>query len=603
MQTAPACDPFSVSAFVDEPLRRLLAPVEPALDRLLSLDRLRQVFAAARLSAGTGDPLTSLFAVLGITYHVDAADLERIPATGPVLAVANHPFGMLEGAVLAHLLPKIRPDVRILANSILAAIPELRERCIFIDPFGRSSSIEANASALRGCLKWLRDGGLLVTFPAGEVTQINFKQRTFTDPVWNPQLARIAQLAGADVVPIFFKGANSMTFHIAGAVHPRLRTAQLPREFLNKRGRMVVARIGRPVKHNVLQSFSDERGATEYLRCRTYLLDTAAAGATGDTFHFYLPFHFRKRAAVAAAPPQDRIGRDIANLAAARKLCEAGELAVYLGTEDEMPNVVREIGRLREVAFRQAGEGTGRAIDLDAFDRYYLHLVLWNQKAGEVAGAYRLGPTPDILPRYGMRGLYTSTLFRFRKDLFERIGPAVELGRSFIRPEYQKQYAPLLLLWKGIGRYVANRPECATLFGGVSISRDYHPVSRHLLVKFLEAHRADHLVKLVSPRRPYKPSEKVLRRTGVVEQVPDDLEDLSALIADMESDGKGVPILVKQYLKTGGRLVGFNVDPGFSGVLDALIVVDLRSAPPALLERCLGKSGAARFAAWHAGRR
>jgi len=602
MPTARTCDPLSVSAFVDEPLRRFLAPVEPALDRLLSLDRLRQVFASARLSAGGGDPLTSLFAVLGITYQVDDADLEHIPAAGPVLAVANHPFGILEGAILAHMLPRTRPDIRILANSILAGIPELRDKCIFIDPFGHSSSVKTNASALRACLEWLRRGGMLVTFPAGEVTHLNLKDRTLTDPIWNPQLARIAQLAGADVVPIFFKGANSMAFQLAGAVHPRLRTAQLPRELLNKRGRRVVARIGRPVKSSVLKFFADSRGATEYLRCRTYLLDTPAPSA-GDTFHFVFPFHVRKRAAVAAAPAQDRVSREIAALAPHRRLCDAGELSVYLGTEEEMPNVVREIGRLREVAFRLAGEGTGRAIDLDSFDHYYLHLVLWNQRIGEIAGAYRLGPTPDILPRYGIRGLYTSTLFRFRRDLFDRLGPAVELGRSFICPEYQKQYAPLLLLWKGIGRYVASRPECASLFGGVSISRDYHPLSRHLLVKFLEAHSAAHLVDLVSPRRPYKASQKVLRRTGVVGQVPADLDELSALIADMESDGKGVPILVKQYLKTGGRLLGFNVDHSFSSVLDALIVVDLRSAPSALLERCLGKPGAAAFVAWHAARR
>jgi putative hemolysin len=196
--------------------------------------------------------------------------------------------------------------------------------------------------------------------------------------------------------------------------------------------------------------------------------------------------------------------------------------------------------------------------------------------------------------------MYTSTLFRYRRDLFDRIGPALELGRSFIRPEYQRQYAPLLMLWRGIGQYVARRPECATLFGGVSISQRYNAVSRHLMVKFLEAQRAAELAPFVRPRRPYRPEERLIQRIGGLPRVPAGLEELSALIADLESDGKGVPILIKQYLKTGGRLLACNMDRGFSNVLDALILVDLRRAPAAIRERYLGKSGAEAFNLWHA---
>jgi putative hemolysin len=310
------------------------------------------------------------------------------------------------------------------------------------------------------------------------------------------------------------------------------------------------------------------------------------------------PFGILRR--VAEAVPRRALAAEVDRLPAGRMLCAARQLAAFLGTAEELPQVTREIGRLRETAFRQVGEGTGRTIDLDEFDRHYLHLFLWNRDAAEIAGAYRLGPTPDILPRYGIRGLYTSTLFRFRKELFDRIGPAIELGRSFIRPEYQKQYAPLLLLWKGIGRYVAGRPECAALFGGVSISNDYHPVSRHLMVKFLEAHGAEDLARMVAPRRAYRPAERLFRRTGAVRRTPAGIEDLSNLVAGVERDGKGVPILIKQYLKTGGRLLGFNVDRRFVNALDALILVDLRNLPSALLERYLGKPGAAAFSTWHA---
>ena len=600
MPTSITRDLPSVSGILDEPLRGILGPVEPAIQRLFSFDRLRAVFDAARCSGESDDPIASLLALLRITIDVDPAELRRIPSSGPVVAVANHPFGLLEGAALAHVFPKIRPDVRILANSMLAAVPELREKCIFIDPFGRADLAAANASALRECLAWLRRGGLIVAFPAGEVAHWNWKDGILADPPWNPTAARLAQLAGAAALPVFFKGANSVLFQVAGALHPRLRTASLPRELLNKRGRSVDLRIGQPISHATLQSFPDAREATEYLRCRTYLLDSAGSSTSGAAPVAPRVAPFRNLRRVAEAVPRHALAAEIGRLPTGRMLCAAGDLSVFLGTAKELPHLTREIGRLRETAFRQVGEGTGRCMDLDEFDRYYLHLFLWNRDAGEIAGAYRLGPTPDILPRYGIRGLYTSTLFHFRKELFDRIGPAIELGRSFIRPEYQKQYAPLLLLWKGIGRYVASRPECAALFGGVSISNDYHPVSRHLIVKFLEAHRMEDLARMVEPRHAYRPAERLFRRTGEVHRTPAGIEDLSNLIAGLERDGKGVPILIRQYLKTGGRLLGFNVDRRFLNALDALILVDLRNLPSALLERYLGKPGAAAFSAWHA---
>ena len=590
MQPEFSRETLSISALLNEPLRRFLNPMEPALQKLLMLDRLWELVDSARSTANRSEAVDRLLSLLGITYQIDATELDHVPGSGPVLMVSNHPFGLLEGAIMANVLPKLRPDVRILANSLLSGFPELRERCIFIDPFGRSSAMPANAAALRECLQWLRGGGLLLAFPAGEVAHLDWRGGTLADPPWNAPLARIAQIAGAAAVPLFFEGGNSIAFQLAGTIHPSLRTASLPRELLNKRGRTIRIRVGRPVSAATLRGFADPQEAIDYLRCRTYLLESIGEPAR--------LFPQRKPAPVPAPRAADSIAAEIHRLAPKRKLCELGDLAVFVGNAAELPLTVQEVGRLREIAYRLAGEGTGRAVDLDRFDRHYLHLVLWNQSTSEVVGAYRLGPTPDILPHHGIRGLYTSTLFRYRKELFERIGPALELGRSFVRPEYQKQYAPLLLLWKGIGGYVASRPECATLIGGVSISNDYTRVSRHLLVKFLEAHRAEELAGLVAPRCPYRPATGILRRSPLP-TVPRDLDDLSSLIADLESDGKGVPILIKHYLKTGGRLLGFNVDRRFSNALDALIMVDLRLAPDALQERLLGKPGAAEFRALH----
>ena len=598
MQTDVTRSLPSALELLDEPLRSFLNPFEPVIERLFSFDQLRQLIETAR-NAGE-DAIATFLARLGITVRIDPDELRRIPAHGPVVAVANHPFGMLEGAILADALAKVRPDSKVLANSLLSAIPELRERCIFINPFGQRSAAAANAAALRECLAWLRRGGMIVTFPAGEVAHMDWKHGVLADPVWHPPIARLAQIAGATALPIFFTGANSAMFQIVGAVHPRLRTASLPRELLNKRGQTIDVRIGQAIGSATLRSFSDAREAIEYLRCRTYALDR---GCTTRGAVISFPARFgspRKSEPVAAAVPQGELAADVARLPSSGRLCEMGDLTAYVGTARELPNVLREIGRLREATFRKVGEGAGKRIDLDRFDRYYLHLFLWNAKRSEIVGAYRLGVTPDILPRMGVGGLYSSTLFHFRKKLFDRIGPAIELGRSFIRAEYQKQYAPLLLLWKGISRYVARRPECARLFGGVSVSSDYHPFSRDLIVKFLEVRRAEELASMVAPRRAYRSSERVFRRTGLVPRAPAGIDELSDLIAGIENDGKGVPILIKQYLKNGGRVLGFNVDRSFSNVLDALILVDLRDSPLPLLERYMGKQGADAFCRWHA---
>lgn len=597
MQTEFTRQSLSVSHFFTDPLRTILCPMDGAIQKLFAFDELWQLYEAARREQAP-DVVERVLDSLAIGYQSDPAELELIPRSGPVLVVANHPFGLLDGALAAVVLSRVRPDVRILANSFLAGVPELRDRCIFIDPFGHRDAIPANARALRECLAWLRRGGMLVTFPAGEVAPPEWGSETPADPPWNPVIGWIAKAGRASALPVFFRGSNSAAFQLAGTVHPSLRTVSLPRELLNKRGRSMQIRIGRPVSAATLKALQG-REVIEYLRCRTYLLDTSEY--PGMSRLLAPVANGKKRAPVATAASGGILAAEIAQLPPERKLCESGDLAVYLARQRELPEVVREIGRLREIAFRGVGDGTGRAIDLDEFDRHYLHLILWDHNCQWVAGAYRLGPTPDILPHAGIGGLYTSTLFRYGLELFDEMGPAIELGRSFIRPECQKQFAPLFLLWKGIAQYVAGRPQCSKLFGCVSISNGYHPLSRHLIVQYLEERRVDGAAKFVSPRTPYQPDGRVLRRMGGLSSLPEGIDELSGLIAGLERDGKGIPILLKQYLKAGGRVLGFNVDRNFSHVLDALVMVDLRVAPVSLMERYLGKAGAQKFAAAAAG--
>jgi len=570
-------------------------PGRPVIEKMLGLSRL-DLFYGRVASDDNSEPfIERTLRQLGVGVHVSQEDIARVPASGPVVVVANHPFGMVEGLVLAGVLERVRADIRTMANHLLAAMPEIRERMIMVDPFDRPDSARRNLAGLRAALEWLHGGGMLVMFPAGEVSHIDFSRRGITDPEWSDSAVRLAAKSGAPILPVRFTGNNSALFHMLGLVHPTLRTAMLPHEFWNKRGRTVSMRIGQPVDQELLSRFDNERAATAFVRNRTYSLVRRAPVRR---------WGFRKPAPhqepVIAALPPAILEREIRGLPAQATLLKAGDIRVVLARAGEIPFTLREIGRLREVTFRQAGEGTGKSLDLDRFDSHYLHLLLWNDNQREVAGAYRLGPSLEILPRYGVRGFYTSTLFAWKRNFLDRLGPSVEMGRSFVRLEYQKSFSALLLLWKGISQFLANDPRYHVLFGPVSISNDYHPESRELMVRFLNAYcRDEHLARLVRARNPFKlkPRRDV---DDIVEGTAQwDIDALSTVIADFETDQKGVPVLLRQYLKLGGQLVAFNVDSGFADTLDGLIVVDIARTDRRTLGRYMGVQAAKKYLEFH----
>jgi len=558
----------------------------PALRRLFFPDELIQMLEEARC-AGPGTRFAArLLELLEIDFTVTSADLHRIPARGPTMVVANHPYGIVDGLILMIVLDRVRPDCKILANSWLRWIEALADQMILVNPFEtRAANIE-NRAALRRALRWLSYGGLLATFPSGEVAHLDWKAHSVTDPVWKATAARLALRVRCATVPVFFEGANSVPFQVAGILHPGLRTAALAREFARMRGRSVQLRIGTAIPSATLSGYRDAYQATSYLRHRTFFLTnrSESPGVTAAT-----PARMRT---LGPAGTEKEFSDEIAALPQQCELTRDRNFSVYLVNAPQIPLMLREIGRCRELAFRNVGEGTGNHLDLDRFDDYYQHLFLWNRSDRRLAGAYRLVVTSDLLPRFGIAGLYTSTLFRFHPDFFRRIGPALELGRSFVLPEYQKNYAALLLLWKGITRAVQRRPEAPILFGAVSISQGYSPVSRSLIAAYLSDRAGHELARMVTPRRRFRHRamrNEQLRR--LVTMAPD-IEDISFSISDIEADGKGMPVLIRQYLKAGGRVLGFSVDPDFSNTLDALILADLRTAPAALLDRCLGKEEA-----------
>jgi putative hemolysin len=576
-----------------------LLPGRPAFaGKLIPHDQARELYDRVR-QAPPGFRLEALLSEMKVELEVAPADLDRIPVRGSLVAVANHPFGVLDAAALAVLLSRVRPDVKILTNSVLERVPELHERCIFVDPSHTSSSTGKNVKPLRLAMEWLRQGGALAIFPAGEVSQWNVREARVTDPAWNAVAARLVRKTQASALPVFFCGRNSVNFQLLGLIHPRLRTPFLLQEFLQHRDKNVGIRIGKPIPGELLASLDSDAEATEYLRLRTYLLSYRGKRPLSlpSKVRAVVP---RKQQPIADGVPSRFVMRDILSLPSVRLLTENQEFAVYAARAAELPHALDELGRLREITFRAAGEGTGRSTDLDQFDQYYWHLLLWHKQKQELAGAYRAGNTSEIIRAHGIKGLYTNSVFRYDAQLFLKIGSALELGRSFVRPEYQRQYAPLLLLWKGIARFVAAHPETPVLFGAVSISNEYSSLSREMIVRYFEQREdGGEFADLIQARTPFRAHR--LRRwdCAALCSLLRDLDELGEPISDVEEDGKGLPILIKQYAKVGGRLVGFNLDRKFSDVVDGLVIVDLRRTEPSVLERYMGKLGHSRFRNFH----
>jgi putative hemolysin len=561
--------------------------------RFLFNREIRRLYESASLPEN-GPFLDKLLAELRVKVRVADKDLSRVPADGPLLAIANHPFGILDGAMLLWLLLRVRPDTKILTNYLLSSVPELERYCIFVDPFKREHSAQANRRGLKQAISHLKDGGALAVFPAGEVSHWQFKDGEVSDPAWTESIVRFVRRSQAVVLPVLFAGTNSLPFQVLGVIHPVLRTMQIPQQLLNKAGKEIDVRIGNPVPAEKVCSIRCDRDATAYLRWRTYLLAEHTRRNPPR-----MELIRRQHKPIAAPIPAELLVSEIQGLPERSKLDENREFAVYSARAHEIPNCILEVGRLREVTFRAVEEGTGASRDIDEFDGYYTHLLLWSKPKQEIVGAYRLGNTREILAERGLRGLYTSTLFSYNEQLFCEMGPALELGRSFIRQEYQRQHAPLLMLWKGIAQYVVRNPETPILFGAVSISSSYRQRSRELLVKFFESQPANRLSKYVRPKRSFRVHRKIREWESVAISHLLDLDELSESIAEIERDGKGIPVLLRQYLKVGGSVLEFNVDRQFCDVLDGLILVDLRKTDPTRLATYMSKEGVTSFYAYH----
>ena len=572
-------------------VRPVAGHMAPMLDRLLGLSQFTDILR--KVGSGRPDFIAALLTELGIAASWTDRDLARVPTDGPLLVVSNHPHGGADGLVALDLLLRARSDVRVLGNRLLSHITGMRPWLIEVDPL-RPGDAGSNLGGLRRCLEHLRRGGCLLAFPAGEVSSLRLGDLRVRDSRWSAHVVRLARSSKARVLPLHIGGKNRLRFQAAGLAHPRLRTALLTREMLALKGKTLRIRVGAPMEPEGLAKLPDDDDAAKAFRLRSELLPyRPEVGPKATSVE-------RTLAPIARETPSSLLRAELESLPTESQLVTQGNFRVYCFRGEDVPHCLREIGRLREVTFRAVSEGSGLAADLDAFDGWYEQLVMWDDAAGCLVGGYRVGATDRILPARGKRGLYTSTLFDFRTEFFRRLDPALELGRSFIRPEYQRKAGTLPLLWRGIGRYVARQPRYNLLFGPVSINPEYSPASRELMLAWLRHNRgARDLEGLVRAKNPPRQMSLDHATVDLLRECAYDFEHMAGLVSELEENGKAVPVLLKHYLKLNGRLIGFNVDPSFGGCLDGLIVVDLTRADRRLLEAYLGQEGAASFLAHH----
>jgi len=571
-------------------------PVAGLVERILAFDLLNNCHAEiAKRCAKGEDFFHAGLQAAGVVPEIPEGDVLRVPARGPLIVVANHPFGAREAFVLGSFLLLVRRDIRFLANHLLMRMPEIRPWMIPVDPFDGPGSASRNASSMKEALRWLRQGGCLVVFPAGAVSHWSNRELTVTDPEWSTHAASLARRTGSAVLPVYFEGRNSCFFQIAGMIHPVLRTLLLPGEVFGASGKITRAYCGRALPPERIAEFDSDASLTEFLRFRVYVEQKRSGLWREDTL---LQTRMAPEPLIPAISSV-KLREEVEGLPASCLLFHQAGFSVLVASACRIPFCLSEISRLREKTFREAGEGTGGSCDTDGFDQDYLHLFLWNEVTQQIAGAYRLALVDQILEKRGRKGLYTSTLFNYKPGFLRHLGPSIELGRSFICSEYQKKVHPLFLLWKGIGTFVCRHPRYRTLLGPVSISRDYHALSRNLMVQFFQENPGDALARLVTAESPPRQRHSPGLKAGRIREFAWKVEDVSALVTEIEDGSRGIPVLLRHYWKMNAKILCFNEDKSFSDVWDGLIMVDLCQSDPALLKKFMGEEGLRCFQAFH----
>lgn len=554
-----------------------MRPGDPRINLLTEMSGLKRLerFYNAIDELHDRDFVAAVFKNLELDIEVDPADLASVPKDGPLMFVSNHPYGAIDGLALVHVLGGVRPDLKVMANFLLQQLEPLRERFIGVNPFEQLTSL-SSFQGMRQAMAHVKDGHALAVFPAGEVSSWRTELKAVADPRWKTPAIKLAQHVGAPVIPVWFDGTNSVLFHALGMIHPNLRTLALPQELLRMRGRSVRMRIGRPIAPKDIAAFSSTEQLGRFLRAKTYALGSGLQVKR----ELFSPLRFPQRPKEVVDPiPAERLVKEIEGIADL-KLNSQAEFDLYLAPSGRIPNIIREIGRLREVTFRLVGEGTNKSVDLDEFDLYYDHLFLWDREKQRLVGAYRIGDGKRIMSRYGKRGFYTYTLFRMDRPMDRVLRRSFELGRSFISADYQRQRLPLYMLWRGLLLHITANPDHQYLIGPVSISGSYSRIARSLIMEFVQQHHYDQeMAASVRPRNKFKVKPDTVDREALVQASKADLKRMDRLIAEIDPHETAMPVLLKKYLLLNASIIGFNRDPRFNDALDGLMVLDLTKLP------------------------
>ena len=549
-------------------------PLVGLFHRFGSIRQMNEAFG--RLSHLKGnDFIDAVFGTLGVTLELAEEDLQRIPETGSFVLLANHPFGVLDALAILRAVRKRRPDFKLGVDAALGGMAQLSTELVVLAA-GEERKRAPRLSGWKEVSDHLAAGGGVGVFPAGQVSSFRRSKRVVVDGRWSASVSGWAAKQGCPVVPVYIDGANSPLFQLLGLIHPKLRSLRVAAELRNKKGYVLRMRIGRPMRKRDLSGLEGNEQMARFLRARTYAL--------GAAFEVKREYFAGLRLPSSPVPIEDRQPQEdlVAEVAGMEgfKLFDHGEFDLFLAPADRIPCLLEEIGRCREETFRAVGEGTNRSLDLDEYDLYYQHLILWDREAGKLAGAYRIGEGWVIMERYGSRGFYTRSLFRMRSGFSPVLEASLELGRSFIVPEYQRQRMPLFLLWKGILSVLIQSPQARYILGPVTISSDYKLYSRSLIMAFVRRHYWDeHWGQFIRPKKRFAFEEKRMDTDALLEGADGDVKRLDRILADIEPTEAVMPVLLKKYLHQNARILGFNRDPKFNNALDGLMLLDVQDLP------------------------
>jgi putative hemolysin len=546
--------------------------VNKALMQLTGINKLNELYKRIADNTNT-DFIDAFFEELNLNIEFDEKELRHIPKNGKFITISNHPFGAIDGLVLLKILKDKRPDFKIMANFLLQNIPELSEKFIAVNPF-ETVKTKSSVNGVKAAYTHLEQGNAIGIFPAGEVSSYQTNSRRVTDNQWKNGSMRIIQRSAASVIPIFFSGGNSLFFHLIGLINPTLRTAQLPKEMLRKKDATLKIRIGSPIKPETIKAFDQVEVLSRYLRSRTYSLSSGL-----EIKNFFFNKKKKKVYALDVIPPveSELIENELVSLPTSQKIISQGEFDVYLAFSNESPNALKELGRLREETFRAVGEGTNLSIDVDEYDLYYHHLILWDREQKKIAGAYRLGKGNDIITKFGKRGFYINSLFTIKKQMLPVLNQSLELGRSFVREEYQMKRLPLFLLWKGLMNFIISNPEYRYIIGPVSISNSYARISKQVIVNVIKKYYFDNeKAQWVKPKHKFRADIKNQDVSEILNYVDSDLKNIDRLISDIEPLHFTLPVLLKKYINQNAKIICFNRDPNFNNALDGLMILDLK---------------------------